>query len=238
MIIDFQQSFIAVAILKFIMKEKIITEGIITYKVLHKRSPLPYLLAGIMFIVYGAFGSIYRIWDYLIAAFVSYCVYAIARLLIWKDTTTKIELPPNTGDAQMDQLMAEARTILSALRVCDEQIEDTVVSACIVGIENKCTQILARLQEQPALFGQLRTFLRYYLPTTHKLLEARAAIEQGGMQGENAKLVCQRTDRVMPEIERAFEKQLEALEKHRYMDLQVEMDVLEGMIKGDGFSDL
>ena len=27
---------------------------------------------------------------------------------------------------------------------------------------------------------------------------------------------------------------LEAIDKHRYLDLQVEMDVLEGMLKSDG----
>lgn len=219
------------------MKEKIITEGIINYKVLRRRSPLPYMAAGIAFLLIGMFSPIYRIWDYLFAALVAYGTFLVARLL-FKDTKIKVELPPNTGDAQMDQLVAEARTTLTALRACDEQIEDPVVSACIVGIESKCTQILSRLQEQPAIFSQLRTFLRYYLPTTHKLLEARAAIEQSGIQGENAKLVCQRTDRVLPEIERAFEKQLEALEKHRFMDLQVEMDVLEGMLKADGLSDI
>lgn len=218
------------------MKNEMITEGIMTYKLLKKRSPFPFLAAGLAFLLIGIFTPIVRVWDYLFAVVIA-CAAFFASRLIFKDLEEKIELPPNTGDAQTDQLMAEARTMLASFHGFDEQIEDPVVSAHIVGIEQKCTQILARLQEQTTLYSQLRTFLRYYLPTTHKILEARAAIEKSRENSENAKLVLSRTDRVLPEIEKAFEKQLEALDKHRYMDIQVEMDVLEGMLKADGLSE-
>ena len=103
--------------------------------------------------------------------------------------------------------------------------------------ERICLQILAKLEEQPDLYSQLRTFLRYYLPTTRKILDNRALIEQRGMMDEeNAKAVCERTDRLLPEIRRAFQKQLDALNEHSYLDVEVEMDVLEGMMKGDGYT--
>jgi hypothetical protein len=218
------------------MKKGIIQEGIVSYKVQKKRSPLPFLAAGFVFLLVGLFSAMVHALDYLFAALVSCGMFFMSRL-VFKDQEVRIELPPDTGDAQTDQLIAEARTMLSSFHVLEEQIEDKTVSGHIIRIEKKCAQILSRLKEQPALLSQLRTFLRYYLPTTHKLLEARAAIEKSGMSSENARLVCERTDRVLPEIERAFGKQLEALDKHRYMDIQVEMDVLEGMLKADGLSE-
>ena len=42
--------------------------------------------------------------------------------------------------------------------------------------------------------------------------------------------------RLLPEIRRAFQKQLDALNEHNYLDVEVEMDVLEGMMKGDGLA--
>ena len=221
------------------MKKDIVQEGMVSYQVFTKRSPLPFLLAGLVFLLVGMFSPIARFLDYLFAAVVSGGAFALG-LWIAKmaklDYEVKVELPPDTGDDQTNQMIAEARGMLASFHAFDEQIEDKAVSGSIVRIEQKCTQILQRLSEQTALLSQLRTFLRYYLPTTHKLLEARAAIEKSGMGSENARLVCERTDRVLPEIERAFEKQLEALDKHRYLDIQVEMDVLEGMLKSDGFS--
>ena len=131
----------------------------------------------------------------------------------------------------------EARETLTAIRKTDEGIADEGVSQCIREIDQICLQILAKLEEQPDLYSQLRTFLRYYLPTTRKILDNRALIEQRGMMDEeNAKAVCERTDRLLPEIRRAFQKQLDALNEHSYLDVEVEMDVLEGMMKGDGYT--
>ncbi len=202
------------------------------YKELRKPSPMPYLATGLSFLAYGLLWPIASLWDYVKVAAVATVVFVISRG-VWPAKRVRVELPPDTGDAQADQLLVEARDAIAAFRAANDRIQDAKVSACIEGIEKSCGKILVRLEEQPALYGQLRTFLRYYLPTTRKLLEARASLEREGMEGKNARLVCERTDRVLPEIERAFEKQLEALDQHRYLDLQVEIDVLEGMLKSD-----
>ena len=209
----------------------------VSYQVFKKRSPLPFLFAGLVFLLVGMFSPIARFLDYLFAAIVSGGAFAAGRWVVKKkklDREIRIELPPDTGDELTNELIAEARATLSSFHAFDEQIEDETVSGHIVRIEQKCSQILQRLSEQTALLSQLRTFLRYYLPTTHKLLEARAAIEKSGMSSENARLVCERTDRVLPEIERAFENQLEALEEHYYLDIQVKIDVMEELLKSEG----
>lgn len=211
-------------------------DTVFPYKVLRKRSPMPYLVAGGAFLLYGIFRPIGSVMSYIIAAALAVGAYFVGRG-IWPDQKIKVELPPNTGDTNTDQLLAEARQSLAAIRTANDQIEDAKISATIDSIEGTCLKILARLEEDPSLYSQLRTFLRYYLPTTRKLLDSRAAIEQGGTQSENAKKVAERTDRVLPEIEKAFQKQLDAMDKHKYLDIQVEMDVLEGMIKSDGLSD-
>ncbi len=197
-----------------------------------KPSPMPFLAAGGALVPVGWSSEISSLWDYIKLCFAGLAVFWIARL-IWPGKKVVIDLPPDTGDAQCDALLTEAREALAAIRKANDDIADAGISACIEGIDSSCRAILNRLEEQPALHSQLRTFLRYYLPTTRKLLEARAQIERGGEQGDNARKVRERTDRVLPEIRRAFSRQLEALDKHRYLDLQVEMDVLEGMLKSD-----
>lgn len=219
------------------MNEKIMRDAIVPYKLLRKRSPLPYLASGLVFVLYGMCAPLYRIWDYGKALAVLLIAYYVARG-IWPDRKIKVELPPSSGDSQADQLLKEAREALVAIRAANDDIADTKISTCIEGIESSCIAILSRLEQEAALFGQLRTFLRYYLPTTRKLLAARAALEQSGARGESELRIMARTDRVLPEIQSAFEKQLEALDKHRYLDLQVEMDVLEGMLKSDGLADI
>lgn len=212
-------------------------DTVFPYKVKRSMSPLPFLATGVAFLIYGLLFPIASFVSYVIGIAVMGGVFFLTRKFIWKDVETKIELPPDTGDQNTNQLLTEARQQLAAIRTANDQIADPVISKTIDNIEATCLKILSRLEENPELYSQLRTFLRYYLPTTRKLLDSRAAIEQGGGQGQSELQVAQRTDRVLPEIQRAFEKQLEAIDKHKYLDVQVEMDVLEGMLKSDGLSD-
>jgi len=218
------------------MKETIRRDAIAPYKEITKRSPLPFLMAGLAFVLFGAMRPVYRLWDYAVMAGVALIAFYIARG-IWRDQKVRVELPPDTGDMQADQLLAQAREALVSFRTNSERIRVPKISACVEGIESVGGQILRRLEEQPALHSQLRAFLRYYIPTTQKLLDARVSILEEGHLSENERVVVERTDRVLPEIQKAFERQLEALDKHKYLDLQVEMDVLEGMLKSDGLMD-
>ena len=203
------------------------------FKELRKRSPMPFVTAGAVFLLYGILLPIESAWTYLVGAAAALLGYVIGRG-VWPDKRIKVELPPNTGDANTDQLLTEARQQMAAIRAANDLIADVTLTQSIDNIEATCRAILSRLEESPDLYGQLRTFLRYFLPTTGKLLDARAAIGQSQSLDEGARRVAERTDRVLPEIERAFAKQLEALDKHKYLDIQVEMDVLEGMIKSNG----
>ncbi|MCL1963753.1 MAG: 5-bromo-4-chloroindolyl phosphate hydrolysis family protein [Firmicutes bacterium] len=214
------------------MKEVIKRDAIVPYRELKKRSPVPVLTAGVVFLLCGLTKPLYRAGEYAAAVIAALLAFYAARIF-FRNRVVRIDLPPNTGVAQADQLLSEAREALAFFRAANDRIQDEKVSAAIDGIEAAGVKILNRLEEEPALHGQLRTFLRYYLPTTRKLLDARAAIEAGGAATENAKIVCARCDRVLPEIRRAFEKQLDALDKNKYLDLQVEMDVLEGMLKSN-----
>lgn len=217
------------------MKEVIKRDGIVPVKELRKRSPVPFLVAGLAFLLYGLTTSIVSVWDYALGAGILAIGYAVGRA-VFKDEVVRIEMKPDTGDVNANQLLLEAREALVAIRAANDRIADEKVSRNIEGIESSCLKILDRLEADTELYGQLRTFLRYYLPTTRKLLDARAAIEQGGVSSQSAAQVSERTDRILPAIRQAFEKQLEALDKHRYLDLQVEIDVMEGMLKSGGLS--
>lgn len=206
------------------------------YKVLRKATPQPYLLAGIAFLLYGLLRPMAGVVSYAIGALIAVGAYFLGRG-IWPDKRVEVPLKTDTGDKSTDQLLEEARGDLVAIQAANDRIADEGISASIDSIKASALKILARLEEDTALYSQLRTFLRYYLPTTRKLLETRAAIEQGNEHGESARKARERTDRVLPEIESAFAKQLEALDKHKYLDIQVEMDVLEGMLKSDGLTD-
>ena len=139
---------------------------------------------------------------------------------------------PINPEAGVDEVLRRGREALSIIREENDRIPDPVLSSQIDSIEESCKQILSMLEQRPELLPQLRTFLRYYLPTTLKLLDARARLDDAGTP--KGREVRRRIGSALSEVDRAFKNQVEALEEYRFVDLESEMDVLSEMLRADG----
>ena len=136
------------------------------------------------------------------------------------------------ADMTADQL---CHVMLAAIAAANDAIADPKLSAQIDDIESTCRVILQRLEEQPNMLSSLRTFLRYYLPATLKLLNARAQLESEVNAGSNQNIASRISDAVSA-VQSAFHKQLDALNEFRFINLESEMDVLTDMLKSDGLT--
>ena len=141
-----------------------------------------------------------------------------------------------SDDAEVGEVIRAGRSAMRRIRAANDIIADPELSAQIDSIENSCAQILSILEQRPQLLTQLRTFLRYYLPTTLKLLDACAKLENTASTPK-AREVRARISEAVGAIDKAFLKQVEALDAYRFIDLESEMDVLRDMLKADGLID-
>lgn len=138
--------------------------------------------------------------------------------------------------ADVQDVIRSGRNAMRRIRQANDIIEDAELSAQIDSIETSCGQILSILEQRPQLLSQLRTFLRYYLPTTLKLLDARARLEDNA-RTPKAREVRTRISEAVSAIDKAFLKQVDALDAYRFIDLESEMDVLRDMLRADGLID-
>ena len=83
------------------------------------------------------------------------------------------------------------------------------------------------------MLSSLRTFLRYYLPATLKLLQERAKLEHEVNAGASTQ-IAEKIRAAMAQVQAAFHKQLDALNEFRFINLESEMDVLSDMLESDG----
>lgn len=144
-----------------------------------------------------------------------------------------------TQDAPQDEsdlsaVVSEVTDALRKIRHANDLIPDPALSAQIDSIENSCSQILSILKQRPQLLPELRSFLRYYLPTTLKLLDARAKLESTA-NTPKAREVRTRISEALGVVDKAFLKQVEALDEYRFIDLESEIDVLRDMLRADGY---
>jgi len=138
--------------------------------------------------------------------------------------------------ADVSEVIRAGRDAMRRIRQANDIIEDAELSAQIDSIETSCGQILSILEQRPQLLSQLRTFLRYYLPTTLKLLDARARLEDSA-RTPKAREVRTRISDAVGAIDKAFLRQVDALDAYRFIDLESEMDVLRDMLRADGLID-
>lgn len=138
--------------------------------------------------------------------------------------------------SDVSTVIREGRDAMRRIRRANDLIPDPQLSAQIDSIETSCSQILTILEQRPQLLPQLRTFLRYYLPAALRLLDARAKLESTA-NTPKAREVRARISDALGVIDKAFLKQVEALDEYRFIDLESEMDVLRDMLRADGLID-
>ena len=199
------------------------------------KSGMPFVLAGAAVFLFALIFGIGSVPSYLFAVAAGAAGF-IAGKTLFPDQVIEVEAAPKSGNPEVDALINEARGQLDAIRRSNEEIADAALSSQINDVEKTCRQILQRLEEQPDMLGSLRTFLRYYLPTTQKLLDARAKIEGEVNEGHNGQ-INKRIQEALGQVQTALHKQLDALNEYRFINLESEMDVLTNMIKSDGLTE-
>ncbi|HIY22181.1 MAG TPA: 5-bromo-4-chloroindolyl phosphate hydrolysis family protein [Candidatus Flavonifractor merdigallinarum] len=132
--------------------------------------------------------------------------------------------------------VGEDERILAQIRAVNDAIEDEEMSRKIDRIEEITRKIFAYQKKNPEKAGQLRSFLNYYLPTTLKILNAYAQMEEQGVEGANITAAKVRIEGMMDKVVEGYEKQLDRLFENEAMDITTDVQVLEQMLEKDGLS--
>ena len=199
-------------------------------------SGAPFILLGVLAVLYAWVIGFHTLPSYLGVVLLCFLCYAPLHHY-FPDRFMVVEVAPNTGNLACDQLIVETREVLKNIHDARSRIPTDGIDKKVDLIEALARQMMAVLAKQTELQGQLRTFLRYYLPTTLKLVEARAQIAQDKAQSETAQRTLSRIEEALEAIRKAFEKQLDALDQFRFLNVETEIEVLRDLLSQDGLLD-
>ena len=135
-----------------------------------------------------------------------------------------------TGDSEFNAILKEIRQL-------NDQIEDYEVSQRIFHIEEVTSKIFRTVEEHPEKRSQIKSFMSYYLPTTLKLLRSYSTFEKQGVQGDNITAAKENISRILENLAKGYEQQLDQLFQADALDISTDINVLETMMKRDGLSD-
>ncbi len=144
---------------------------------------------------------------------------------------------PLTGDPVADQVITTGQEMLSTIRKENAAIPDQELTELMDNLSVKCEQIFRTVSESPGKAPQVRKFMNYYLPTTLKMLANYRTMQQRGVSYGEMKQARETTVRGMNLVLTACQKLIDNLHRENMMDISTDIDVLEQMLKRDGFAD-
>ncbi|MDY4167613.1 MAG: 5-bromo-4-chloroindolyl phosphate hydrolysis family protein [Fournierella sp.] len=201
-----------------------------------RKSVLPWYFAGLVWLVGALVLPIYQLWALAVVAVLSVAGFFAARR-ICPDVVSRKEVPFMTGQEDADQMLALIDQKRKELHQLNVRIEDAPLSAAMDRMEKACLGILNEVEQHPEKAAQVRRFANYYLQDAVKILTLYAELEEKGVQGENAAGVRAEVAQNAQTIATAFENQLDSLFARDALDISTDLEVLNGMLKGQGLVD-
>ena len=144
---------------------------------------------------------------------------------------------PLTGDQQADNVILKGQEMLNTIRDENILITDETLSAQMDTLSDKCIQIFRTVSEEPSKAPHVRKFMNYYLPTTLKVLANYRTMQERGVSYQDMSQARESAIRCMNMVLTACQKQIDALHKENMLDISTDIDVMEQMLKRDGYTD-
>lgn len=135
-----------------------------------------------------------------------------------------------------EERMSEYERIVEQIRQADLDIADEAMSEKIRRMQASTAAIFREVEAHPEKKSQIERFMNYYLPTTLKLLDAYARIEQQGVSGQNMAKAKADIERIAETLAAGYEKQLDTLYTADAVDIAGDVSVIENMMRRDGLS--
>ncbi|MCL2400269.1 MAG: 5-bromo-4-chloroindolyl phosphate hydrolysis family protein [Defluviitaleaceae bacterium] len=194
------------------------------------KSVIPIYGMGVVFFLYALILPMYRITDLIIALALSICCYIFLNKL-FPGTVVEIEMPYQSGDKDVDQVLTTGREYIQQLENLKEMIQDTEVSSKITNLQNISKQIFDYISKNPTQVRKINTFMNFYYPTALKFLDHFAEHDNNKVKGENIQSSLNKTKESLSQFEEAFAHQLDNLYSDKALDIETDIVVLQNLMK-------
>lgn len=135
---------------------------------------------------------------------------------------------------QLKIAIGEGNEYIRRIREINDEIPGEEISSKLYRLERVCTKIFEHVEDNPEKLPDIRKFMNYYLPTTLKLVQTYHEFSEQPVQGENITSAKKEIERMLDNINQAFEKMFDKLFEDDAMDISTDISVLSMMLAQEG----
>lgn len=139
-------------------------------------------------------------------------------------------------EAELEAVRKEGSGYLQQIRAVNDVLPGEVISEKLDRLENVAERIFECVRQHPEKLPDIRRFMRYYMPTTLKLVKSYEEFETQPVQGENITKAKEEIERALDTINTAFENLLDTLFADDALDVSADISTLETMLKQEGLT--
>lgn len=138
-------------------------------------------------------------------------------------------------DAHAQEVVANGLELLSQLAQERNAIDEYPMTVRLKKLDETVRKMLQTVVDDPNDASRMRKFLSYYLPTALRLLQSYRTMKQRGVSYNEITATREDLIHALDMIQQAAQKQLDAMYQNDMLDMSADMDVLEQMLKRDGY---
>lgn len=208
------------------------------------RKILPVLGIGATWFIYALVGEFRHRTQFIGCAVLSVLVFFALRLILARlpgeepePVREKAKQPEKPREkTETELLLEQGEMYLDELRLLDEKIPGLEVSAKLKQIADLTALILDVIKKQPEKRNSVGQLMRYYLPTTIKLLRQYVTLQDQKVKGENIGDGMQKVEGLLDSVIVALQKQLDAMFQADVIDITADIRVMEKKLAAEGLA--
>lgn len=158
------------------------------------------------------------------------CAFVAGELVFKKDLVMKLKDSNPTLYQTLEKAKKQNKHILEMIPM----IEDDDIKRDLKEINDTVNKIIKTIEKNPDREKKIKNFFDYYLPVTVKLVDRFDEIENQRITSSASKKFNESTSNTISEINEVFKKFLNNLYESDMLDTNVEIKVLNSMLKSDG----
>ena len=139
-------------------------------------------------------------------------------------------------EAELAAAEKEGGDYLQQIRAANDALPGEVISQKLDRLESVTARIFACVRKHPEKLPDIRRLIRYYMPTTLKLVKSYEEFESQPAQGENITKAKEEIERALDTSNKAFENLLDTLFADDALDVSTDISTLETMLKQEGLT--
>ncbi len=139
-------------------------------------------------------------------------------------------------DPELVKAIEEGDRYISAIRRANDLVPDVIITEKLNRLELTLRNIFNLLEKKPDQLPKLRKFMKYYMPTTLKLVQTYQELDAQTVVGENISKSKKEIEQTLDTINMAYEKLLDSFFEEEAFDVKSDISVLETMLAQEGLT--